>query len=61
MPESESNRGIMRQQVSDLLEDAVRTSDTSRKRELASRAFALAQNAEVAKRKASERQGAPSR
>jgi len=59
MPESESNPGIVRQ-VSDLLEDAARTSDSSRQRELTSRAFALAQNAEVAKRKASERHGAPS-
>jgi hypothetical protein len=60
MPEPESDPGIMRQQVSDLLEDAERTSNPSRNRELTSRAFALAQNAEGAKRKARERQGAPS-
>jgi hypothetical protein len=56
MLESESNPGVTRQQVSDL-EEAGWTSEPSRKRELTSRTFALAQNAEVAKRKAREPSG----
>jgi len=42
----------MREQVSHLLVEAAQTRDIVRKRKLASRAFALAQQAEAAERRA---------
>lgn len=52
----------MRQQANRLLGEAAQTSDLSQRRKLASRAFALAQNAEAVERKAVEqRQEAPAK
>ncbi len=56
MPESDPRS--MRQQASRLLGEAAQTNDISQKRKLASRAFALAQDAEAEERKAEQRQGA---
>jgi hypothetical protein len=47
---SKSGPGEMRQQVRQLLGKASATDDASEKRKLASRAFALAQDAEAAER-----------
>ena len=46
----------MRQQTRELLEQAASTNDQSAKRTLTSRAFALAQDAEAAERKAGDQQ-----